>query len=220
MPGSDSTMEIEAIPTPPEGVTPQSETKIIQDARALGERGKIQIALAYANIVTYEFFRYFDCASVEEYFEKVFKGEPSLSSVQDWAAVAAVFDSDVVAQLTCHKLLHFLTYARRKGIEDLSNPGDTSIEVPEDDGIVAKPLRDCTTTELERALARLGKPRAALSSEFDDRARRLQAGLAGFLGAESFVRVNIERRGRGAVIQIDNLQVPEADRLLQLLPLG
>jgi hypothetical protein len=205
-------------PTPPEGMTAFTERDGLLAGRQQGERGKHRMGVHFGNITKYQFYRDLGYQSAEEMVEKMLDGEPNYSSLREWSTVASRFTEDEAAEHTCHKLFHLTTYARVRLIEDLSNPGEVPIEIPDgDEKTVTRPLRECTTTEVERAIARFSTSYPKPPPELYEHAESLQKALGVDLDSSSFAKVNVQRRGRDAVIQIDNLQSDEAELLCTLL---
>ncbi|MGC4122849.1 MAG: hypothetical protein QM765_51410 [Myxococcales bacterium] len=208
------------VPAPPAGMTYDTEHQALVAARGTSERAHHEMGLRFGNLVRFQLYKEKGYASASEYVEKVLQNEPSEASLRMWLTVSSRFTVEQATEHTCHKLSHLLTWAAAAGIDDLSNPGQVAIEVVQKDGTTLnKKFSECTTMELEEAL-RSSKPKSAVSAELESAARRLNEALSGLFGAESHVRVNVVRRGRSAVAQIDNLQESELERLQQMLRNG
>ncbi|HEY3445765.1 MAG TPA: hypothetical protein VGK67_05335 [Myxococcales bacterium] len=217
MPAEKPEKKTAAVAAPPPGMTYDKEHGALVAARGAGERAHHQMGLHFGNVVRYQLYKEKGFASAVVYVEKALQGEPSEGSLNMWATVASRFTEDQAAEHTCHKLSHLLTYAAATGIEDLSNPGEVAIEVLQQDGrSLTKKLSECSAMELEQTL-RVKGPKAAMPAGLEAAAKRFNEALTGFLGPESQVRVNVVRRGRSAVAQIDNLQESELQRLQEML---
>jgi hypothetical protein len=94
-----------------------------------------------------------------DYFSQTIK-QVSRSTLLTYSAVAKAFSAEVTGQFGMACLSLLLTYKAVARIEvNSDNPGDTSIDVPDKDGLVtSKPFKECTAEELRLAIQRKRKP--------------------------------------------------------------
>jgi hypothetical protein len=157
-----------------------------------------------------------------EYFSKHLADLPQ-SSLSMYGAVAANFSEPVSRRfgVTCLHVL--LSYKEAADLElNPEEPGNTPIEVPDDQGVVSTlPFSACTVEQLRRAVQRKRKPSSTkpLPSEQVERAEQISEAVALRFpkGKGALVKVAVRNQKGKAVLDFKGIPVEQVLLLAEAL---
>ena len=145
----------------------------------------------------------------------------SQATLSTYGAVAKAFSETVARRfgVTCLALL--LTYKEAVGLElNHEEPGNTPIEVPEQDGQVSlKPFSQCTVDQMRKALRRKRKPTSTrpLPPEAQVLAGRYREVVTSHFPTGALIQVQVRNQKGKAVVDFKGIPLEQVAKLAEAL---
>jgi hypothetical protein len=138
-----------------------------------------------------------------------------------YGAVARNFTAAVCGQFGATRLGLLLAYKEATGLQlDHAEPGGTSIQVPDENGVVAhKPFSDCSVMDLRKAMQRQRRPTssAPLPAEALALVEQYRTAVTSRFSTQTPVRVSVRNLGGQAVISFKDIPLSQLEALTEAL---
>jgi hypothetical protein len=179
-----------------------------------------RMGMLYNHVVKHKLAEKAQYKNALVYFTQNIKAVPR-STLLLYSAVARSFSEQVTTEFGVTRLNLLLTY---KAVADIpvntAEPGLTTIEVPNSDGVVAlKPFRDCSVEELRQAIQRKRKPTSSkpLPPEVLTQVEGYREAVITRFPEDIPVRVDARNHTAGVLISFKDIPLSQLDGLAEIL---
>jgi hypothetical protein len=179
-----------------------------------------RMGMLYNHVVKHKLAEKAQYKNALAYFAKNIKAV-SRATLLTYGAVARAFSEQVTIGFGVTRLSLLLTY---KEVADIplnnAEPGPTSIEVPNNDGVVTpKTFQDCTVEELRQAIQRKRKPSSSkpLPPEVLAQVEEYREAVIARFPEEVPVRVDARNHTAGVLISFKDIPLSQLDGLAEIL---
>ena len=179
-----------------------------------------RMGMLYNHVVKHKLAEKAQYKNALAYFTKHIKAV-SRTTLLTYGAVARSFNEQVTTEFGVTRLSLLLTYKEVADIQvNSAEPGPTTIEVPNNDGVVAlKPFRDCSVEELRKAIQRKRKPSSSkpLPPEVMAQVEAYREAVITRFPEDIPARVDARNHTAGVLISFKDIPLSQLDGLAEIL---